>query len=135
MVEKREMIGNLAGAIHGYESTGFIGEVYKRFPFPKNPEGFKQKPNGTCNQSIVEKTIQPFAQQEDIPIVFRQDNATIDFGDYTFSAEVFHDIIGYVEDGGMPGWLNRQPPDYVRKMRAKLSPNLFGFSIPGSIST
>ena len=120
MVEKREMIGNLAGAIHGYEFTGFIGEIYKLFPFPENPAGFKQKPYGNHNRSIVEKTIQPFAQQKDILIVFRQDSATIDFGDYTFSTEVFHDLIEYVQAGGMPGWLNGQPPDYVNEMITKL---------------
>jgi hypothetical protein len=27
-IREREMIGNLAGAIYGYEYTGFIGEVY-----------------------------------------------------------------------------------------------------------
>jgi len=121
MIEESEMIGNLAGAIHGYEFTGFIGEVYKLFPFPDNPAGFKQKPYGTDNRSVVEKTIQPFAEQVTIPIVFHQDSPTIDFGDYTFSTAVFHDIIGYVEAGGMPGWLNGQPPDYVSAMMAGLA--------------
>jgi hypothetical protein len=30
-----EKIGDLMGAIHGVRFTGFIGEVYKRYPFPE----------------------------------------------------------------------------------------------------
>jgi hypothetical protein len=54
-------------------------------------------------------------------IVFHQDSPTIDFGVYTFSAEVFRGIIGYIEAGGMPGWLNGRPPDYVTRTMAKLA--------------
>ena len=36
-IQDREMIGNLSGAIHGHQFTGFIGEVYKHFPFPEEP--------------------------------------------------------------------------------------------------
>ena len=117
-VRQREMIGNLHDAIHGHKFTGFIGEVYKLFPFPESPSGFKQKSYGAQNQSAVEAAIQPFAVPLKIPIVFHQDSATIDFGDYTFSAEVFQDVIGYIQAGGMPGWLNEQPPDYVTRMVA-----------------
>jgi hypothetical protein len=31
----RSDIGNLMGAIYGIDFRGFIGEVYKLFPFPK----------------------------------------------------------------------------------------------------
>lgn len=120
-IRKREMIGNLHDAIRGYAFTGFIGEVYKLFPFPESPSGFKQKPYGTQNRPAVEKAIQSFAVLLKIPIVFHQDSPTIDFGDYTFSAEVFQDIIGYIQAGGMPGWLNGQPPDYVTRMMARLA--------------
>jgi len=49
-IQKREMIGNLSDAIYGYEFTGFIGEVYKRFPFPEKvlfeyPERFEKSGN------------------------------------------------------------------------------------------
>jgi len=120
-IEQREKIGNLSDAIHGYEFTGFIGEVYKLFPFPKKPSGFKQKPYGTQNRSAVETAIQPFAVQLKIPIVFIQESRTINFGDYTFRAEVFREIIGYIEAGGMPGWLNGRPPEYVTRMMTQLA--------------
>ncbi len=119
LIPQREMIGNLSGAIHGYEFTGFIGEVYKMFPFPENSSGFKQKPYGTRNREAVERAIQPFALRMNVPIVFHLGDLTIDFGDYTFSVGVFQDIIGYIEAGGMPGWLNGQPPDYVSRMTAQ----------------
>jgi hypothetical protein len=120
-IQQREMIGNLSGAIYGYEFTGFIGEIYKLFPFPESRSGFKQKPYGTQNRQAVERVIQPFAVQLKIPIVFPQESRTIDFGDYTFSEEVFQEIIGYIEAGGMPGWLNGRPPDYVTRMMAQLA--------------
>jgi hypothetical protein len=120
-IRQREMIGNLSSAIYATEFTGFIGEVYKLFPFPKNRSGFKQKPDGTKTRSAVEAAIQPFAVQLKIPIVFRQESRIIRFGDYVFRAEVFQEIISYIEAGGMPGWLNGRPPDYVTRMMAQIA--------------
>lgn len=120
-IQDRETIGNLSGAIHGYQFTGFIGEVYKRFPFPESPEGFKQKPYGTQNRPAVERTIEPFAVRLKVPIIFHPERLTVNFGDYRFSAEVFQEIIGYIEAGGMPGWLNGRPPDYVHRMTTQLA--------------
>jgi len=121
VIKKREMIGNLSGAIYGFEFTGFIGAVYKLFPFPKDLSGFKQKPYGTQNRHVVEETIQPFAVKLDIPIIFHRESLTIAFGDYTFSTNVFQEIIRYIELGGMPGWQNGRPPDYVTEMSAQLA--------------
>jgi len=115
-IQQRERIGDLFAAIHGYEFKGFIGEVYKLFPFPESPAGFKQKPYGTKNRPGVEKAIAPFAVRLAVPIIFHPESRAIDFGEYAFSADVFHEIIEYVEAGGMPGWLNGQPPDYVTRM-------------------
>lgn len=119
-IQQREMIGNLSDAIYGYDFTGFIGGVYKLFPFPEKRSGFKQKPYGNRNRQVVERTIQPFAVQLKIPIVLHQENLTIEFGDYTLSMDVFHEIIGYIEVGGMPGWLEGRPPDYVSEMITQL---------------
>lgn len=116
VIQDTDMIGNLAGAIYGFEFTGFIGAVYKKFPFPESRSGFKQKPYGTQTRQTVETMIEPFAVQMEIPIVFSQADHTVRFGDYVFSAKVFQDIVQYVEAGGMPGWLNGEPPDYVRRM-------------------
>ena len=120
VIQDPDMIGNLSDAIHGAAYTGFIGEVYKRFPFPKNPSAFKQKPYGAQNRQVVEAAIRPFAMQIRILITFSQDTRSVGFGDYVFSAEVFQEIIRYVEEGGMPGWLGGRPPDYVKKMTTRL---------------
>ena len=116
VIQEPAMIGNLSGAIYGIEFSGFIGEVYKHYPFPKDPAGFKQKPYGFQNRDIVEQTIQPFAYQEEIRVSFSEGDRLICFGDYVFHKAVFQEIIGYVEAGGVPRWLNGQPPDYVKKM-------------------
>ncbi len=121
VIRQRERIGNLSDAIHGYEFTGFIGAVYKLFPFPKSRSGFKQKSDGTQNRPAVETAIQAFAVPLKIPVVFSRESRTVGFGDYAFSAEVFQEIIRYIESGGMPGWLNGRPPDYVTRMMAQLA--------------
>jgi hypothetical protein len=46
MIENNLDVGNLMGAIHGFDLRGFIGEVYRFFPFPKEREKFKQNPEG-----------------------------------------------------------------------------------------
>ncbi len=52
-IESHEEIGDLMGAIHGVRFTGFIGELYGRFPFPQQPVDFKQNPEGDQTQSLV----------------------------------------------------------------------------------
>ena len=64
-----QQIGDLHGAIHGMRYTGFIGEVYRRFPFPAKEEDFKQKADGFRNRSVVEEIIQEFAQSIEIRII------------------------------------------------------------------
>ena len=123
VIRDRSLIGDLAGAIYGFEYTGFIGEVYKLFPFPKSRSGFKQKPYGAQNRQVVEAVIKQFAVQLKIPITFSRKTQAVGFGDYEFSSEVFEEIIRYVEAGGMPGWLNGRPPNYVTRMKAQLKIN------------
>jgi hypothetical protein len=120
-IQDTDMIGNLAGAIYGFEFTGFIGAVYKKFPFPERRSGFKQKPYGTKNRKTIETTIQPFAVQLTIPVVFSKTQQTISLGDYVFSAKVFQEILRYVKEGGMPGWLDRKTPDYVSRMISRVA--------------
>jgi len=39
LIEDRSRVGDLMGAIQGRVFTGFIGEVYRRFPFPAPRSG------------------------------------------------------------------------------------------------
>jgi len=82
---------------------------------------FKQKPGGPRNRSVVEDAIQPFAARLKLLIGFNQEHQTLSFGDYVFSAEVFREMIRYVEAGGMPGWLDGKAPDDVARMMTQLS--------------
>jgi hypothetical protein len=131
-IQNRDKIGNLAGAIYGFEFTGFIGVVYKMFPFPENPSGFKQKPYGRKNREIIETAIQPFAVRLKIPIDFSRSDHTIALGDYLFSKKVFQEILQYVQAGGMPGWLDGNAPDYVGKMTEQVTLSQHWFFSPNS---
>jgi len=37
-IDEPGKVGDLMAAIHGIRYTGFIGEVYKRFPFPNEKQ-------------------------------------------------------------------------------------------------
>jgi len=47
LIENHRDIGNLMGAIHGVDFKGFIGEVYKLFPFPEERESLNRTPRGS----------------------------------------------------------------------------------------
>ncbi len=113
-----DKIGNLAGAIYGYEYSGFIGEVYRCFPFPQTQAEFKQKTYGRQNQRTIEPIIKSHASLMKIALIFSEADLTIRIGDYVFQRAVFQEIIRYVESGGMPGWLAGKVPDYVTEMVA-----------------
>ncbi len=109
-------IGHLMGAISGVVFTGFIGEVYKKFPFPQKQEDFKQKPDGFKNRKIVEDLINNFGVIQEIKITISKKQRTIAIGEYVFYKEQFHDVIGYIWRGGMPKWKDEIRPDYVNQM-------------------
>ena len=119
-IERPSDIGNLMGAIHGIIFQGFIGEVYKLFPFPSLPEGFKQKPDGAKNRQAIENLIQRFARPIDIAVVIDEDRKKISLGDYSFSRDSFQELIKYVWRGGYPRWQNEVKPDYVLAMKQAL---------------
>ena len=113
-------IGDLMGAIHGMRFTGFIGEVYKRFPFPPNEEDFKQKPEGRQNREILEKLIAGYSKKGTISVRCDADHESIAVAEYLFSREVFHQLIHYVWLGGYPRWRDGVRPDYVLEMKTNL---------------
>lgn len=112
-------IGDLMGAIHGISYTGFIGELYRRFPFPKRPEDFKQKPEGFKNRAVVENLIARFAKEVLIPISVPESMEEVCIGEYRFSRQVFHEFVRYVWRGGYPRWKDEIRPDYVLEMKRK----------------
>ena len=114
-IEKNEDIGDLMGAIHGQRFEGFIGEVYKKYPFPQLMKDFKQDPNGFETRSVSENLISPFARPCDIALIVLE-NQGIKLCDCAFSQKVFFELINYVWQGGYPRWKDEVRPQYVADM-------------------
>jgi hypothetical protein len=119
-------IGDLMGAIYGIRHTGFIGELYQRFPFPENPADFKQKPEGNNTQDVVKTMIQTYATSIEIPFKFTKEQS-IKIGDYEFDRDAFFELIKYVWQGGYPRWRDELRPDYVIEMKNTIQLNNHNF--------
>lgn len=117
LVENHRDIGNLMGAIHGVDLRGFLGEVYKLFPFPEEREKFKQNPKGFKTHIQVEKLIQEYGQKATIRLLIPATGNQIDIGDYFFNKNSFQGLIKYVWMGGFPRWKDGIGPDYVLEMK------------------
>ena len=107
-------------AIRGVRYTGFIGEVYKHFPFPKKQLEFKQKPEGFQNRAWMMSLLGKWAAIERVPVRADKVNETVSIGEYLFAKEVFHQLIQYVWAGGYPRWRDEIRPDYVLEMKGNL---------------
>jgi hypothetical protein len=119
-IDRREDIGDLMAAIHGVRFTGFIGEVYRLFPFPQSEEAFKQKPEGYRNRAAVEALIHRYGTTTSISIRGDAENETVAVAEYLFTKETFHRLIEYVWVGGYPRWRQGIRPDYVMEMKGTL---------------
>jgi hypothetical protein len=112
-----DRIGDLMGAIHGVDLRGFIGEVYRRFPFPPDPAGFKQNPEGLRTRAILEPILARYGRAEEIPIRFRREQGEVSIGEYRFNPENFQELLLYVWRGGYPRWRDGRQPGYVEAMK------------------
>ncbi len=117
LIENNFDMGNLMGAIYGIDLRGFIGEVYKLFPFPKHPEDFKQKPEGFKNRILIDELIQKFSKRLNISFVIHPKDDQIGIGEYFFDRTSFQELIQYIWLGGFPRWRDGIRPDYVLKMK------------------
>jgi hypothetical protein len=111
------LIGNLMGAIRGIDLRGFIGEVYRRFPFPAEEEKFRQQPEGFQNRAVVEEIVKKYAGMRPIDILADAVRHTVDFGGYLFDRDGFHALIRYLWEGGYPRWRDGLRPAYVMEMK------------------
>jgi len=120
-IPEQERIGDLAGAIHGVRYTGFIGELYRRFPFPPRPEDFKQKPEGFRNRSVVEALIREYAGvPKEIVFSVNHSETKVAIGEYHFDRFSFQALIQYVWRGGYPRWKEERRPPYVEAMKEQV---------------
>lgn len=122
----REDIGDLMGAIHGIRFSGFIGEVYRKYPFPPRQEDFKQDPEGHQTRQGVRGIIKGYSEEKDIPVVLDTTKGEAAFGEYRFERSVFHALLDYVWRGGYPRWRNELRPDYVIKMKETVEAHRYG---------
>ena len=125
-IETAESIGDLMGAIHGVRYTGFIGDLYRRFPFPSLPQDFKQNPQGCQTQSEVFEIIAEYSGTIEVQVEIGRGGAEIQIGDYRFSRTQFQELIDYVWRGGYPRWREEIRPAYVNSMQEKLLQNRQG---------
>jgi hypothetical protein len=125
-IPDREEVGDLMGAIHGVRYSGFIGELYGKFPFPDQPEDFKQNPEGHRTQALVTDMIKGYGNTINISVAVDEAGREIRIGSYGFLRGVFQEMVQYVWRGGMPRWRNESRPAYVREMREKIESNRQG---------
>ena len=123
IIAERENIGDLMGAIHGVRYTGFIGKLYTCFPFPEEPDNFKQNPAGYLTQAQVRSIIEEFGETIEIQFVVDGDAQEVMIGEYTFSRAVFHQLVQYVWRGGYPRWKNEEKPAYLIELKNMLDQN------------
>ncbi len=120
-IAREEDVGDLMGAIHGAHHTGFIGDVYRRYPFPARPEDFRQKTRGYETRDEFRRLIVPFAREAEITFAARPDTSEIVIGEVRFTPGVFRELVRYVSRGGWPRWENDEPPDYVLAMHTAVT--------------
>ena len=117
-VLSQEAIGNLRGAIAGVDLKGFIGEVYRTFPFPVETTAFKQNPEGHSTRERIEALVATFAPARRVPVMVNPKGESIAIGNYAFNRPQFHDVLLYVWLGGYPHWKDDVRPGYVMEMAA-----------------
>lgn len=126
IIPTAEAIGDLMGAIHGIRYAGFMGELYRCFPFPAGAQDFKQNPQGFQTQARVSEIIAKYADPLEVQVTVNNVRAEIQIGDYRFSGAQFQALIDYVWRGGYPRWKDEIRPAYVSAMRAKILRNCKG---------
>jgi hypothetical protein len=117
---KEEEIGNLTGAVHGMDLRGFMGDVYRRFPFPEDIKAFQQNPEGAKTQQVIRGMIERYASAGHVTIIADGAGSTMEIGDYLFSREEFHNLLRYLWRGGYPAWRAGARPDYLTGMKDRI---------------
>ena len=110
-------IGDLHGGIAGTHYSGFIGETYKRYPFPGDEKNFKQQTDGFKTRVEFVQMILEFGTHFDMVLSRDSKTERVSIGQYVFSQQNFRRLIHYVIQGGFPRWSDDVAPDYVLEMQ------------------
>ncbi len=120
LIENPLDIGDLMGAIHNIRHIGFIGEVYRRYPFPSDPEDFRQKPEGHQTREEIREILDRYARPMDLPFRADAETGIVTIGELRFARADFHELVQYVWLGGYPRWRDMVRPDYVLAMKNRI---------------
>ena len=97
-------VGDLMGAIRGVRHVGYLGEIYRLWPFPTEPGGFRQKVEGDRNRHIVERTLRNWARATTVRLTFDAEGREYRIGAYAFSPDGYLELLNYIWRGGYPTW-------------------------------
>ncbi len=130
--------GDLHGAIAGTALHGFLGALYRRWPFPRDPGRFRQKPQGAAPDEVVLAELGRYGRPRTMAVRAHAGHGTFDLGDYVFSRSGLQALVDYVWRGGMPGWQEARRPEYLeqaaRILRQSDSPWFQGLDLdPGRV--
>lgn len=120
IIDDPKEIGDLMGAIHNVRHLGFIGEVYKKHPFPPDPEDFRQKPEGFETRAEISAILGRYSRKASIAFEANPRSGQVNIGDLAFTRLDFLELIQYVWLGGYPRWRDMVRPDYVSRMRRRV---------------
>lgn len=126
LIEADGDIGDLMGAIHGIRFSGFIGELYRHYPFPPQPEEFKQNPAGSRTRDSVRKIISRYGREMEIQATVNPEQMMTSLGSYHFNRRQFQELLKYVWRGGYPRWKDEIRPEYAINMHRNILSNPVG---------
>ncbi len=109
-------IGDLGSAISGLNYTGFIGEIYKLFPFPKELSQFRQDPEGEKTRQLVLTILEKYSKAKDIVFYLDAIRGLIKIGRFLFNKDQFYSLLNYIWLGGYPRWKENKRPGYLIEM-------------------
>lgn len=113
-------MGDLHGSIAGRARWGFLGAIYERWPFPRDPAAFRQQPEGSRNRAAAAEIAGRFGEPCAIPATRDAARGVVTLGEYAFDAAEFDRMIAYVDRGGWPRWRDEVRPPYVAAMMSAL---------------
>jgi hypothetical protein len=131
-------LGDLHGAIAGVSHAGLIGELYRRWPFPADPAGFRQKAAGAADRGEVAALLDRHGRRAEWEVIARRKGARLELDGTAFDPPGAKALAVYLWRGGMPGWQEGRRPDYLweaaEAWRAAANPLLAGLELrPGEL--